>query len=60
MTERLANIVEVHSEGTSALARLLSLVMITQLAAIYVGLLNERDPGQVAVLEELKQRLKDN
>jgi glucose/mannose-6-phosphate isomerase len=60
MTERLATIVEVHSEGTSGLARLLSLVMITQLAAIYVGLLNERDPGPVPVLEELKQQLKDD
>jgi glucose/mannose-6-phosphate isomerase len=60
MEERLATIVEVHSEGTSALARLLSLVMITQLAAIYVGLGYERDPGPVTVLQDLKQRLKDN
>lgn len=56
--DKLAGIVEVHSEGTSVLARLLSLVMITQLAAIYAGLANERDPGPVAILEELKQQLK--
>ena len=58
--DKVATIVEVHSEGISALARLLSLVMITQLAAIYAGLANDRDPGPVAILEELKQRLKDN
>ena len=60
MEEKLATIVELHSEGTSVLARLFSLVMITQLAAIYVGVANERDPGPVAILEGLKQQLKDN
>jgi len=60
LEDKLAAVVEVRSEGTSVLARLFSLVMITQLAAIYVGVANERDPGPVAILEELKQQLKDH
>lgn len=57
--ENLAEVTEVHSEGVSALARLFSLVFVTQLASIYVGLAQEVDPGPVAVIQELKARLAD-
>ena len=55
--DRFAEIVEVRTEGTSTLARLLSLILVTQLAAIYVGLSYEVDPGPVEVIQNLKQQL---
>lgn len=57
--QNLAGMTEVRSEGVSPLARLFSLVFITQLASIYVGLAQEVDPGPVAVIQELKSRLAD-
>ena len=54
-----AEVVELHSEGTSELARILSLILITQLAAIYVGLANGVDPGPVEVIQKLKAELRD-
>jgi glucose/mannose-6-phosphate isomerase len=57
--DHLADVVEVPAEGDSALARLLSLVFITQLAAIYVGLSYGVDPGPVAVIQQLKAELRD-
>ena len=52
-----ADVVEITAEGNSALARLLSLVLLTQLAAIYVGLANGVDPGPVEVIQGLKAQL---
>lgn len=52
-----AEVIEVPSEGTSTLARLLSLVFVTQLASIYVGLAYEVDPGPVEVIMKLKGEL---
>ena len=57
--DHLAEVVEVSSEGDSVLARLLSLIFITQLAAIYVGLGYGVDPGPVAVIQQLKSELRD-
>ncbi|HEV3471986.1 MAG TPA: bifunctional phosphoglucose/phosphomannose isomerase [Actinomycetota bacterium] len=54
-----ADVVEIRSEGTSPLARILSLVLITQLAAIYVGLAYGVDPGPVEVIQKLKAELRD-
>ncbi|HEU4480370.1 MAG TPA: bifunctional phosphoglucose/phosphomannose isomerase, partial [Actinomycetota bacterium] len=51
------DVIELRSAGTSALARLFSLVFVTQLAAVYVGLANEVDPGPVAPIEDLKSAL---
>jgi glucose/mannose-6-phosphate isomerase len=48
---------EVESEGQAPLARLLSLILVTQLAAIYVALAQGVDPGPVEVLEKLKRKL---
>jgi glucose/mannose-6-phosphate isomerase len=54
---RISGIVEIRSEGESSLARLLSLVFVTQMAAIYLGLAYGVDPGPVPVLEGLKEEL---
>lgn len=53
----LAETVEIHSEGVSALARILSLILVTQLAAIYVGFSYDVDPGPVDVITQLKTEL---
>jgi glucose/mannose-6-phosphate isomerase len=55
--DKLAEMVEIHAEGRSALARLLSLIFVTQLAAIYVGLGYGVDPGPVEVIQKLKSEL---
>ena len=57
MEGSVSSIFEIRSEGQSSLARLLSLVYITQLAAIYLGLAYGVDPGPVPVLEGLKEEL---
>ncbi|MGH2694768.1 MAG: bifunctional phosphoglucose/phosphomannose isomerase [Actinomycetota bacterium] len=58
--DKLAEVIELTAEGTSAPARVLSLVMHTQLAAIYVGLGYGVDPGPVAVIQRLKKELSDS
>jgi len=55
--DKLAAVVEVHAEGDSALSRLLSLVFVTQMAAIYLGIAYGVDPGPVAVIQQLKGEL---
>jgi glucose/mannose-6-phosphate isomerase len=52
-----ADVIEVRSEGKSALARILSLIFVTQLAAIYTGLQYGIDPGPVEVIQKLKAQL---
>ena len=54
-----ADVVEITAEGSSALARLLSLIFVTQLAAIYVGLANGVDPGPMKIIQGLKGQLAD-
>ena len=56
---RAADVFEVASEGDGPLARLLSLIFITQLTAIYVGLAYGIDPGPVDVIQQLKSELRD-
>jgi glucose/mannose-6-phosphate isomerase len=48
---------EVHAEGGSRLARVLSLVLFGDLVSVYLAYLNEVDPTPVAVIDELKRRL---
>ena len=55
--DELAGWVEVPAQGQSPLVRLLSLILVTQLAAIYVGLAYEIDPGPVEVIQNLKKQL---
>ncbi|HVF54351.1 MAG TPA: bifunctional phosphoglucose/phosphomannose isomerase [Actinomycetota bacterium] len=52
-----SDIVEVRAEGRSPLARLLYLIYVTQLAAIYIALAKGVDPGPVEVIENLKAEL---
>jgi glucose/mannose-6-phosphate isomerase len=54
-----SEVIEVHSQEISPLARMLTLVMVTQLTAIYAGLINDVDPGPVPVIENFKQQLAD-
>lgn len=54
---QFAEVIEVPAEGRSTLARLLSLVLVTQLASIYVGLSYGVDPGPVEVIQKLKAEL---
>lgn len=54
---RVAEVVEISSEGNGVIARLLSLVLVTQLASIYVGLGYGIDPGPVEIIQKLKSEL---
>jgi glucose/mannose-6-phosphate isomerase len=53
----LAEVVEITTEGDSPMARLLSMVLVTQLASIYVGLAYGVDPAPVEVIQKLKAEL---
>ncbi len=57
IVDKVAAIEEVSSVGSSQLARVLSLIFLTQLAAIYVGLSYGVDPGPVDVIQQLKAEL---
>ena len=52
-----AGITQVHSEGRSLLARLLSLVAIGDWTSFYLAVLYDEDPTPVRRIEELKRRL---
>jgi glucose/mannose-6-phosphate isomerase len=54
---RVSGFRQVRATGSSALARLMSLVSTTQLAAVYAGLAAGRDPGPVEVIRRLKEEL---
>ena len=54
---RVGDVIEIASEGHGVIARLLSLILVTQLAAIYVGLGYGIDPGPVDVIQNLKAEL---
>ena len=51
------DITQVHSEGTSLLARLLSLVAIGDWTSYYLAILYQQNPTPVRRIEELKRRL---
>lgn len=55
----VSDVVEVESQGRSPLARLLSLALVTQLAAVYLGLGYGVDPGPVETIEKLKSALEN-
>ena len=52
-----AGITQVHSEGKSLLARLLSLVAIGDWTSFYLAILYDQNPTPVGRIEELKRRL---
>jgi glucose/mannose-6-phosphate isomerase len=55
--DQVSEVIELHSRGDSSLARVMSLIFLTQMAAIYVGLAHEVDPGPVEVIMKLKGEL---
>jgi len=55
--DEFADVVEVPAKGATTMARLFSLIMLTQLAAIYLGLAYGVDPGPVDVIQRLKGEL---
>ncbi len=57
ISEALPVVCEVTAEGRSPLARLLSLILVTQLASIYLALSYGEDPGPVEVITALKNEL---
>lgn len=57
---RAGSVDEVTTRGTGALARLLSVIAVGDLASVYLALLRGVDPTPVAVIEELKKRLSES
>jgi glucose/mannose-6-phosphate isomerase len=50
-------VIDVHSEGTSPLARLFSLIALGDWVSYYLALLNKVDPTPVAAIDTLKLKL---
>jgi glucose/mannose-6-phosphate isomerase len=53
----VSRVLSVTSEGRSALARMLDLVMLGDYVSLYLALLRAVDPGPVEMIERLKERL---
>lgn len=53
----VSRVLSITSEGQSALARSLDLVMLGDYVSLYLALLRAVDPGPVDVIERLKERL---
>jgi glucose/mannose-6-phosphate isomerase len=51
---------EVVAEGASPLARVFSLILMSQLAAIYLAFAYDLDPGRVQVISEMKEQLAES
>ncbi|MFI5253179.1 MAG: bifunctional phosphoglucose/phosphomannose isomerase [Bacteroidota bacterium] len=52
-----SDIIEVHSEGTSLLARMFSLIYLGDWVSYYLAILNKVDPTPVKVIDFLKNEL---
>lgn len=50
-------VVELHAQGETQLARILYLIYFGDYISIYLALLNGRDPSPVKIIDELKERL---
>jgi glucose/mannose-6-phosphate isomerase len=57
--DAVAGIIEIRTVGVSALARLMSVVLLGQFAAIYLAIGAGQDPGVVPILDEVKRQLKE-
>lgn len=55
--EYTSRITEIHSEGSSLLARMFSLVYLGDWVSYYLAILNGEDPTPVKVIDQLKQEL---
>lgn len=53
----VSRVLSITSEGQSALARMLDLVLLGDYVSLYLALLRAVDPGPVDVIERLKERL---
>ncbi|MEW6070053.1 MAG: bifunctional phosphoglucose/phosphomannose isomerase [Candidatus Thermoplasmatota archaeon] len=53
------NCAEVHAEGKSVLAKMLSLVYIGDFTSYYLALLRQIDPTPVEIIAKLKKKLKE-
>jgi len=51
------NVIDIHSEGSNRLERIISLIQFGDFASFYLAILNKVDPTPVAVIEALKERL---
>lgn len=54
---RVADVLEVRGEGVSALARILTLISLSQFAAIYLGFAYGVDPAPIEPIDHLKDTL---
>ena len=52
-----ASVVEVHSEGTSLLTRMFSLIYLGDWVSYYLAILNGMDPTPVKIIDDLKNEL---
>jgi glucose/mannose-6-phosphate isomerase len=50
-------VLEIHAQGVSKLARLLSVLYIGDFASVYLGILYNFDPTPVKIIDELKKQL---
>ncbi len=55
--QRGIEVTELAAEGDQPLDRLASLVQLTDYAAVYLGIASGLDPGPVAVIGDLKDRI---
>lgn len=58
LVQEKTKVIEVNSEGKSALARAMSLVLIGDWVSYYVAMMNGQDPTPVDIIEDLKKELK--
>lgn len=55
--ERVGGITEVHSQGSTPLARMYSLIYIGDFTSVYLAILYGIDPSPVRLIDALKQKL---
>jgi glucose/mannose-6-phosphate isomerase len=51
------DVIEIETEGNSVTARLLATLFLLQIVAVYTALASGSDPGDIAILDEVKSRL---
>lgn len=57
LVKRKVKVEEIHAEGPTLLARMLSTIQLGDWASFYLAILREVDPTPVAVIQKLKTRL---
>ncbi|MFX1450215.1 MAG: bifunctional phosphoglucose/phosphomannose isomerase [Promethearchaeota archaeon] len=59
LKDKVKDIFEIWSRGTSRLAKIFSLLFIGDCVSYYLAILNNVDPSQVRSISELKRRIKE-